>query len=169
VGSRRRLDRLQELVGEREYLLSDEGTIERVSEGMLGIVALELTLSCARWVVANRDGAADLLPDVLGDREKQLDAVWHAVAVRRDAIVHTEGWRAFRGMDAGVTVGPRSIEIAGFPPLDLASWRMWTTILRDWSEQIASDPMADDGRPFTKPRPVKWGDDPPDWLVSKRR
>jgi hypothetical protein len=135
--------------------MTDEGTVERVSEGMLGIVALELALTSARWVVANRDGAAEQLPGTLGDQRAQLLAMWHTIAVRRDALVHPAGWPAFRNMAADIVVGPRSVNIKGFPPLGFDTWRMWTVVLREWSQRLADDPIADDGRPVEEQAPLR--------------
>jgi len=158
------LDGTIELLRERRSRDIDPGyRFEVAGSAMSAVVTAELALWGARWVIANREGALELLPYDWWD---QVDVAWQVVVLRRDALVHPEGWRSRHAPRIGVIRG--AIDIAGFPRMDIWWLRTWMSVLGHWSRRLIGDPPDADDVPATHPAPLDF-ESGPEWARSTRR
>jgi len=159
--SRAAYGRWRDLTDHRPKPPDDDWAMRRLSEVMVGLVALERALLCARWVIANRPDAATRFSWPQWDAE-EVDTVWAIIKARRDAVAHVETWAFELGM-GGVVVSKDRILITGLPSLSVITWQMWAVELVSWSELLIREGFIRIDGPAKPPEKMDWSDWP-DWV-----
>lgn len=96
---------------------------------LLGVLAFELALDAARWVVSNSDVAAAALTVTAED----LADKWARVrSLRSDVIAHMDTWMQ---QDTGsqLQVDSGGISVRGELVFGFSEWRRWLDILEPWA------------------------------------
>ena len=95
---------------------------------LLGVLAFELALEAARWVLANLTDGSDLPVNA-----QQLDEEWNRVrSLRSDVVAHLGTWIQ-DDVDSSLRVDSSGISVRQELVFSFAEWRRWLDILEPWA------------------------------------
>jgi len=116
------VSRMSEVKGPRDGLAFAGRTL-------LGVLALELALGAARWVVSNTSAAASELEV----SEQELAAEWGRVrSLRSDVVAHMETWVQDE-VEPFLMVNSSGITVRETLVFEFEAWRRWLDILEPWA------------------------------------
>lgn len=125
--------------------IAAQGSVKGARSGLLfagralmGVLAFELALDAARWVVANSGPALAALKV----SSAELDAEWAKVrSLRSDVIAHMDSWMQH---DTGsqLRVDSAGVSVRGDLAFDFSEWLRWLELLEPWAlAQGVGDPQ----------------------------
>jgi hypothetical protein len=119
---------------------------------MLGVLALEQALVCARWVLANEPRAVALLP--VSRTEADVAAFWARVKPLRDRVlVHFDSWIESDSA-AAIKIDSTGLHSSAGLTLGHRECLEWLRMLGQWASAVHALPRATSTNPPRRPTRV---------------